>query len=61
MSTSNSPIAEPPKPVEQTPCPRCAGGGWIEHFIDDRGLGHGDRCVFCGGRGFIWTEVDRVH
>ncbi len=47
----------PPTPVQQTPCAYCAGTGWIETHIDDRGIGHGDRCVYCGGRGIVWIEV----
>ncbi len=47
----------PPTPVMQTPCAYCAGTGWIESYIDDRGLGHGDRCAHCGGRGIVWVEV----
>ncbi|MBK8688988.1 MAG: hypothetical protein IPN24_11285 [Betaproteobacteria bacterium] len=50
----------PPTPVEQQQCAYCAGTGWRETHIDDRGLGHGDRCVHCGGRGIVWVEVDHV-
>ena len=53
--------AEPPKPVEQTQCAYCAGTGWRETHVDDRGLGHGDRCVHCGGRGIVWVELDELH
>ena len=52
--------AEPPKPVEQQQCAYCAGTGWRESHIDDRGLGHGDRCVHCGGRGIVWVELDEL-
>jgi alpha-D-ribose 1-methylphosphonate 5-phosphate C-P lyase len=44
-------------PSVQTPCTLCGGTGWRETGIDEvTGLGHGSKCVFCSGLGYVWTE-----
>lgn len=50
--------AKPPA-VVQVRCPLCAGSGWKETYIDDLGHGHGWKCTFCAGTGYILVEEDR--
>jgi hypothetical protein len=46
------------RPQVQVPCDLCAGTGWRETHIDEvTGLGHGARCVFCSGLGYVWQEL----
>ena len=47
---------EPPVPLMQASCSLCGGTGWRETHVDELG-GHGDRCVYCAGRGYVWVEV----
>jgi hypothetical protein len=50
----------PPRPVMQEQCWMCAGTGWRETRIDDFGNGHGFRCTYCGGTGYLWVEKTDV-
>jgi hypothetical protein len=46
------------KPAVQCVCSLCAGTGWRETHIDEvTGIGHGSKCVFCSGLGYVWTEA----
>jgi alpha-D-ribose 1-methylphosphonate 5-phosphate C-P lyase len=48
-------------PSVQTPCTLCGGTGWRESHIDEvTGLGHGSKCVFCSGLGYVWTEGESL-
>jgi hypothetical protein len=48
-------------PAVQTPCTLCGGAGWRETHIDEvTGMGHGARCVFCSGLGYVWTEGESL-
>ena len=48
-------------PTVQTPCTLCGGTGWRESHIDEvTGLGHGSKCVFCSGLGYVWTEGESL-
>jgi hypothetical protein len=52
-------LAELPVPAAcKATCPLCAGTGWRETHIDEvTGIGHGSKCVFCSGLGYVWTEA----
>jgi alpha-D-ribose 1-methylphosphonate 5-phosphate C-P lyase len=48
-------------PSVQTPCTLCGGTGWRESHIDEvTGLGHGSKCIFCSGLGYVWTEGESL-
>lgn len=51
---------EPPVPLMQSSCSLCGGAGWRETRVDDLGHGHGDRCVYCAGLGYVWIEADHA-
>ena len=54
MNNVATPVKVPP--VVVLTCPLCKGDGWRELGMDDVGVGRGQPCSYCCGRGFIATE-----
>lgn len=54
-------LCDPPaaKPVEyaQVRCEVCVGLGHKVTHVTVSGVEQMSRCVWCGGRGYYWTEV----
>jgi hypothetical protein len=55
-------LADLPVPAAcKATCTLCAGTGWRETGIDEvTGIGHGSKCVFCSGLGYVWTEGESL-